>query len=194
MDEMENTTKESMAGEEQAENAAGRDSSEEAAGQEAGKAGENPAAGTQEKGEGPAGGLTGSQEKETSQEESQDPEGEAGREDPHTAKAAQIGQDPESREEEIRKREENLARRELELDTKAILKEKGISESMLPFLIREDKEETEKCITAYKAAADAELKARLDERLVGKTPPQPAGRVTKGDQTISDVFASALRG
>ena len=180
MDGMENTTKESLAGEGQAEEPAGKKREKEAAGQETGKAGENPAAGTQEK--------------EAAWEESQDPEGEAGKEDPHPAKAAQIGQDPESREEEIKKREESLARRELELDTKAILKEKGISETMLPYLIRENREDTEKCIYAYKAAADAELKARLDERLVGKTPPQSAGQITKGDKTISDVFASALRG
>ena len=65
---------------------------------------------------------------------------------------------------------------------------------MLPYLIRENREETEKCIEAYKAAADAELKARLDERLVGKTPPQPAGQISEGDRTTADVFASALRG
>ena len=59
---------------------------------------------------------------------------------------------------------------------------------MLPYLIRENREETEKCIDAYKAAADAELKARLDERLVGKTPPQSAGQVTKGDKNHFGCF------
>ena len=103
-------------------------------------------------------------------------------------------EDPAAREEELRKREENLAKRELELEAKGILKKQGISETMLPFLIRGTMEETEKCVQAYKAAADAELKARLDERLTGKTPPQSAGHVTGGDRTAQDVFASALRG
>lgn len=102
--------------------------------------------------------------------------------------------DPAVREEELRRREENLAKRELELEAKGILKKQGISETMLPYLLRETREETEKCIQAYRAAADAELKARLDERLTGKTPPQSAGHVTGGDRTAQDVFASALRG
>lgn len=103
-------------------------------------------------------------------------------------------EDPAAREEELRKREESLARRELELEAKGILKKQGISETMLPYLLRGSLEETESCIQAYKAAADADLKARLDERLTGKAPPQSAGHVTGGDRTTADVFASALRG
>ncbi len=124
----------------------------------------------------PAGKAPGGEEKGTGSEGKKPPE------------------DPAAREEELRKREADLAKRELELEAKGILKKQGISETMLPYLLRENREETEKCVQAYKAAADAELKARLDERLTGKTPPQSAGHVTGGDRTAQDVFASALRG
>lgn len=179
------STQETLAGGETAGAAEGQDRGAESAEQEAE---------TQETGQqsDPGGGQT--KEAGGTGEEKQDPEGEAGEGKPPAGKPPQEGDDQKAREREIQKREESLARRELELDAKAILKEKGISETMLPFLLRGSKEETEECIAAYKAAADAELKARLDERLVGKTPPQSAGQVTKGDKTISDVFASALRG
>lgn len=194
MDENTNNARENAAGEETMVNGAGQADVRETAGQEAGTAKEGSAAGIRETGQDTTKDPAGSQEKDAARKEQ-----EAGKKAEGEEKLSEAETSPDkstqgSREEEIRKREESLARRELELDTKAILKEKGISEAMLPYLIRENREETEKCIDAYKAAADAELKARLDERLVGKTPPQSAGQVTKGDKTISDVFASALRG
>lgn len=194
MDENTNNARENAAGEETMVNGAGQADVRETAGQGAGTAKEGSAAGTRETGQDTTGDPAGSQEKDAARKEQ-----EAGKKAEGEEKLSEAETSPDkstqgSREEEIRKREESLARRELELDTKAILKEKGISEAMLPYLIRGNREETEKCIDAYKAAADAELKARLDERLVGKTPPQSAGQVTKGDKTISDVFASALRG
>lgn len=194
MDENINNAKKIAVGGETMVNGAGQEDVKETAGQEAEVARESTAAGIWESGQNTTGNPAVSQEK-TDVWKEQEPEKEAeGEEKPSEAEESPDEPDSESREDELRKREESLARRELELDTKAILKEKGISEAMLPYLIRENREETEKCIEAYKAAADAELKARLDERLVGKTPPQPAGQITKGDRTTADVFASALRG
>lgn len=187
MDENTGNAKETTAGEETMVKEAGQGAAEEAAG-------EGTAAETREPGQGTTEDPAGSQEKDAARKEQEPGKKAEGEEKPSEAGTSPDKSSPESREEELRKREESLARRELEMDTKAILKEKGISETMLPFLIRGNKEETKECIEAYKAAADAELKARLDERLVGKTPPQSAGQVTKGDKTISDVFASALRG
>ena len=194
MDENMNNARETAAGEETMANGAGQGDAQEVTGEKTGTAGEGTAAGTRETGQNTTKDPADSLEKDTARKE-QEPGKEAeGKEKPSEAETSPEESDPEFREKELKKREEILARRELEMDTKAILKEKGISETMLPFLIRGNKEETKECIEAYKAAADAELKARLDERLVGKTPPQSAGQVTKGDKTISDVFASALRG
>lgn len=194
MDENTNNARETAAGEETMANGAGQGDAQEVTGEETGTAGEGTAAETRETGQDTTKDPAGSQEKGASRKEQEPGKKAEGEEKLSEAEASPDKSGQGSREEELKKREEILARRELEMDTKAILKEKGISEVMLPFLIRGNKEETKECIEAYKAAADAELKARLDERLVGKTPPQSAGQVTKGDKTISDVFASALRG
>ncbi|RKJ01293.1 DUF4355 domain-containing protein [bacterium D16-54] len=193
MNENINNVQEAAAKEKSIVNGNGQGAVAEAAREEKEMPNQGAASETLDTGQGIEGNPVESQEKRVLQEE-QEPVEETGKDNPSSGKKLSDGQDQESREAELQKREERLARRELELDAKAILKEKGISEAMLPYLIRENREETEKCIEAYKAAADAELKARLDERLVGKTPPQPAGQISEGDRTTADVFASALRG
>jgi hypothetical protein len=80
------------------------------------------------------------------------------------------------------------------MEVRGILSEKSISEGMLPFLLRDSREETLKCIDAYKKAADEDLKTRLDAVMVGNPPKGNTGSVTSGDKTNAAVFASALRG
>ncbi len=97
------------------------------------------------------------------------------------------------KEKEYRDRMAALETRELEAGAKELMKQKEVPEAFLGFLMQKDMETTEKNVDAFKAAFDAEVKAKLDAALLGKTPPGSVGTVTNGDKSTADVFAAALR-
>ena len=66
---------------------------------------------------------------------------------------------------------------------------------MLPFLMQKDLETTKENVQSFKTAFDAAVKSALDKALVGKTPPAGnSGLVQKGNSSVADEFAAALRG
>lgn len=107
-------------------------------------------------------------------------------------KAAVSQEDP--KEKEYKDRMAALEARELESSAKDLMRQKEVPETFLGFLLQKDMETTTKNVEDFKAAFDAEVKAKLDAALVGKTPPVGnTGTVTSGDKSAADVFAAALR-
>lgn len=108
-------------------------------------------------------------------------------------KQAVVPQD-DPKEKEYKERVEALEARELESSAKDLMRQKEVPETFLGFLMQKDMETTTKNVEDFKTAFDAEVKAKLDAALVGKTPPAGnTGTVTSGDKSAADVFAAALR-
>lgn len=69
------------------------------------------------------------------------------------------------READVAKREQELAMRELQLDTQARLTDEGLSQEFAPFLIGADSETTNDNIKAFKAVYDNAISAGVEARL-----------------------------
>lgn len=119
-------------------------------------------------------------------------EGSAGKEGNKEEKEAPQG---EAKEDDYQKRLDILEKRELTSDTRELLKENDIPDTMLPFLMQKDLETTKENVQSFKTAFDAAVKSALDKALVGKTPPAGnSGLVQKGNSSVADEFTAALRG
>lgn len=138
------------------------------------------------------------QEPEAKEEPVKDPKPEEQKKEPETQ-----GEKPEDnpvekslqeREEELQRREKALQEKELQGAAKAKLQELELPESLLPYVLRQDETATMEYIGKLKEGFDAAVEAKLNEKLVGKTPLGNSGTVTMGDKTDVDVFAAALRG
>lgn len=82
-------------------------------------------------------------------------------------------------EKEAKEREADLTRRELTLDARAALQEKGLPDGFLALLSYTDKEACEKSIEVLDEAFRTAVQKAVDERLKGNTPPKDAN--TEGD-------------
>lgn len=83
------------------------------------------------------------------------------------------GRDP--KEQEYAEREEALAKRELQLEMRDIIKGKQLPDSILDYLNYKDKESCEKSLEALEAIIHEGIRAKVDERLKGDPPPKKAG-------------------
>lgn len=87
-------------------------------------------------------------------------------------------------EKEAAKKEAELTRRELTLDARAQLQDKGMPASFVDLLNYESKEACTKSIDTLQAAFAEAVQAAVDERLKGKTPPKDAH--TEGDNKTAE--------
>lgn len=87
-------------------------------------------------------------------------------------------------EKEAAKKEAELTRRELTLDARAQLQDKGMPASFVDLLNYESKEACTKSIETLQAAFAEAVQAEVDERLKGKTPPKDAH--TEGDNKTAE--------
>lgn len=87
-------------------------------------------------------------------------------------------------EKEAAKKEAELTRRELTLDARAALQDKGMPASFVDLLNYESKEACTKSIDTLQAAFAEAVQAAVDERLKGKTPPKDAH--TEGDNKTTE--------
>ena len=84
-------------------------------------------------------------------------------------------QEKSQKEKDIADREAAIAHRELQADTKEILSEKGLPESLMGVVIGKDKDTTVKNVDALKVEFDKAVQAQVEERLKGKTPSTGTG-------------------
>lgn len=76
----------------------------------------------------------------------------------------------EQADQKLKQREADLARRELKADARSVLEEKDVPAEFLDILLGKDMKETKANVETFKAAFDSAVQARVEKRLVGKTP------------------------
>lgn len=87
-------------------------------------------------------------------------------------------------EKEAAKKEAELTRRELTLDARAQLQEKGLPNSFVDLLNYSDADACKKSIDVLQTAFAEAVQAAVNERLKGTTPPKDAS--TEGDKRTAD--------
>lgn len=97
-------------------------------------------------------------------------------------------------ERSLQEKEAALQQKEIEAVARDLLKEKGIPETMLPYVQRESREKTVEYIEKFNEAFAGALEEKYNAGLKGRTPASSTGVVTDGDKTDADIFAAALRG
>lgn len=113
-------------------------------------------------------------------------------EDKAAAKAPETSLD--DREKELSKREEELARREIEAETKNILRTKGLSEELIPLVLRGNLEDTEAAVKLFEKALGDQVEKKLGEVAKGKSPEGSKGNIDKDTSSIADIVRAGLRG
>lgn len=91
---------------------------------------------------------------------------------------------------EIEKREQEIAHRELKADTLGALAENDLDKDFLDFVIGADKNSTLDRIKAFKGLFDKAVQAKVEVRLKGKTP--PAGSTEDGSNSIRAQIKKSL--
>lgn len=100
----------------------------------------------------------------------------------------------EDREKELAKREEDLARREIEAEAKNILRTKGLSEELMPLVLRGNLEDTEAAVKLFEKALGDQVEKKLGEVAKGKSPEGSKGNIDKDTGSITDIVRAGLRG
>lgn len=92
-------------------------------------------------------------------------------------------------EDNLLKREQELAFRELKADTKTLLADKKIPAGFLDMVVGKDLEETKGRITTFKTEFDKAVQEQVEQRLRGKTPERGNGTASQGsNETIRDTI------
>lgn len=76
----------------------------------------------------------------------------------------------EQENQKLKQREADLARRELKVEARGVLEEKEVPAEFLDMLLGKDMKETKANVEIFAAAFDKAVQARVEKRLVGKTP------------------------
>ena len=100
----------------------------------------------------------------------------------------------EDREKELSKREEELSKREIEAGAKSILRDKGLSEDVLPLVIRGSLEDTEASIELLEKVLGDQVEKKLGEVAKSKSPEDSKGNINKGTGSMADIIEAGLRG
>ena len=100
----------------------------------------------------------------------------------------------EAREKELSKREEELSKREIEAGAKSILRDKGLSEDVLPLVIRGSLEDTEASIELLEKVLGDQVEKKLGEVAKSKSPEDSKGNINKGASSMGDIIEAGLRG
>lgn len=90
-------------------------------------------------------------------------------------------------------REAAVALRELESETKALLAEKQIDESVVKLVLGKDAAETKANIDTFKTVFDAAVQKAVEARLAGRTP-RTGAEVGGKENDIAQQFKKALGG
>ena len=113
-------------------------------------------------------------------------------EDKADAKAHETSLD--DREKELSKREEELSRREVEAEARNLLRDKGLSEELIPLVIRGSTEETEAAVELFEKILGEQVEKKLSEVAKGKSPEGSKGNINKDTGAMADIVRAGLRG
>lgn len=100
----------------------------------------------------------------------------------------------DDREKELSKREEELSRREVEAEARNILRTKGLSEELIPLVLRGNLEETEAAVELFEKALGEQVEKKLSEVAKGKSPEGSKGNINKDTGAMADIVRAGLRG
>lgn len=100
----------------------------------------------------------------------------------------------EDREKELSKREEELSRREVEAEAGKLLRDKGLSEELIPLVLRGSTEETEAAIELFEKILGEQVEKKLSEVAKGKSPEGSKGNINKDTGAMADIVRAGLRG
>ena len=100
----------------------------------------------------------------------------------------------DDREKELSKREEELSRREVEAEARNLLREKGLSEELIPLVLRGSTEETEAAVELFEKILGEQVEKKLSEVAKGKSPEGSKGNINKDTGSMTDMFRAKLRG
>ena len=112
--------------------------------------------------------------------------------DKAAAKAPETSLD--DREKELSKREEELSRREVEAEARNLLRDKGLSEELIPLVLRGSTEETEAAVELFEKILGEQVEKKLSEVAKGKSPEGSKGNINKDTGFMADAFRARLRG
>ena len=112
--------------------------------------------------------------------------------DKAAAKAPETSLD--DREKELSKREEELSRREVEAEARNLLRDKGLSEELIPLVLRGSTEETEAAVELFEKILGEQVEKKLSEVAKGKSPEGSKGNINKDTGSMADAFRARLRG
>lgn len=99
-------------------------------------------------------------------------------------------------EKEAAEKEKSLTERELRLDARQALQEKGLPDSFIDLLSYQDKDACNKSIETLSAAFREAVNKAVDEKLKGGTPPKDAkteGTKPTGTEAYDDALAVAAK-
>nr|DAJ29621.1 MAG TPA: Major head protein [Caudoviricetes sp.] len=113
-------------------------------------------------------------------------------EKPPEDKAAEKSLD--DKEKELSKREEELSRREVEAEARNLLRNKGLSEELIPLVLRGSTEETEAAVELFEKILGEQVEKKLSEVAKGKSPEGSKGNISKETGSMVDAFRAKLRG
>ena len=113
-------------------------------------------------------------------------------EDEAAAKAPEKSLD--DREKELSKREEELSRREVEAEARNLLRDKGLSEELIPLVLRGSTEETAAAVELFEKALGEQVEKKLSEVAKGKSPEGSKGNINKDTGAMADIVRAGLRG
>ena len=102
--------------------------------------------------------------------------------------------DLEDKEKELAKREEELSKREIEAGAKSLLRDKGMSEEVLPLVLRGSLEDTKASIELLEKVLGDQVEKKLSEVAKGKSPEGSKGNISKETGSMVDAFRAKLRG
>ena len=99
----------------------------------------------------------------------------------------------QEKEKDLRPAEE-LSKREIEAGAKSILRDKGLSEDVLPLVIRGSLEDTEASIELLEKVLGDQVEKKLGEVAKSKSPEDSKGNINKGIGSMADIIETGLRG
>lgn len=100
----------------------------------------------------------------------------------------------EDREKELAKREEELSKREVEAEAGKLLRDKGLSEELIPLVLRGSTEETEAAVELFEKILGEQVEKKLSEVAKGKSPEGSKGNINKDTGAMTDIVRAGLRG
>ena len=83
---------------------------------------------------------------------------------------------------------------EIEAGAKSILRDKGLSEDVLPLVIRGSLEDTEASIELLEKVLGDQVEKKLGEVAKSKSPEDSKGNINKGTGSMADIIEAGLRG